>query len=335
MLGSMRFGGLGYILNTGPAYTITPAAGSVNEGNSLTFNVAGTNITNGTYYWTLSNTTDFAVSSGSFTMSSNLGSFSVTPTADATTEGQEFFTASVRTGSTSGPIVATSGTIGIIDTSTTPTISTRTDGYSAYLRLAVPFSTTTTQDDVAYLVSGSPNTAKLTPIEAGGGTITSSTFKFYNSSYQPATSGIGYTMPTAINTSTSFLIEFWARTTSTNINNWIFSNDYNTAREWTIGLNTGGTMPSNLTPNNGNGRIGGVPSGTWNHYAFSNANWWFNGVRRGSCNWGGAGYTTFNLWLGRQKDYTIFNGQINDFRIYLGTNKYGTSGFTVPASILL
>jgi len=318
-------------------YSITPAASSVNEGSSLTFNVATSNVANGTtLYWSLNNSTDFATSSGSFTINSNAATFSVTPTADTTTEGTETFIAYVRTVSTSGTIVATSSTVTINDTSITPpSISTRTDGYASLLRLAIPFSTSTNQDDVAYLVSGSPNTAKLIPFESGGGTITSSTFKFYNSSYQPATSGIGYTMPTAINTSTSFLIEFWARTTSTNTNNWIFSNDYNTAREWTIGLNTGGAMPTNLTPNGGNGRSGGISSGSWNHFAFSESSWWFNGVRRGSCNWGGTGYATFNLWVGRQKDYTIFDGQINDFRIYLGTNKYGTSGFTVPASILL
>lgn len=320
-----------------PTYSITPAASSVNEGSSLTFNVSTTNVSNGTVlYWSLNNSTDFATSSGSFTINSNAGSFSVTPTADTTTEGGETFIAYVRTNSTSGTIVATSSTVTINDTSVgPPTISTRSDSYAANLRLAIPFSTSTTTDDVAYLVSGSPNTAKLTPFEAAGGSITTSTFKFYNSSYQPATSGIGYTLPVAINTSSTFLIEFWARTTSTDINNWIFSNDYNSAREWTIGLNISGTMPANLTPNNGNGRIGGVPNGTWNHFAFSEGSWWFNGTRRGSCSWGGTGYSTFNVWVGRQKDYTIFNGQINDFRIYIGTNKYGTSNFTVPSSILL
>ncbi len=34
-----------------PTYTITPTSSSVNEGSSLTFNVTGQNIANGTYYW--------------------------------------------------------------------------------------------------------------------------------------------------------------------------------------------------------------------------------------------------------------------------------------------
>jgi plastocyanin len=122
-----------------PTYTITPTANNVDEGSPLTFNVGGTNITNGTYYWTVSRPEDFDVSSGSFTITSNVGSFNVTPTADVTTEGPETFTASVRTGSTGGTIVATSSTVTINDTSTTPaptadyTINVTNSGASAYI----------------------------------------------------------------------------------------------------------------------------------------------------------------------------------------------------------
>jgi hypothetical protein len=105
-----------------PTYAVAATGGatSVNEGSSLTFDVTGTNIVNGTYYFTVTNSGDFATSSGSFTITSNAGSFSVTPTADVTTEGAETFTASVRTGSTGGTIVATSASITINDTSITP-----------------------------------------------------------------------------------------------------------------------------------------------------------------------------------------------------------------------
>ncbi len=107
--------------STGPTYSVTGAANNVNEGSSLTFNVTTANVANSTtLYWTVSRPEDFATSSGSFTINSNAGSFSVTPTADSTTEGSETFTASVRTGSTSGTIVATSQTITINDTSTSP-----------------------------------------------------------------------------------------------------------------------------------------------------------------------------------------------------------------------
>ena len=103
-----------------PTYNLTAGAASVNEGSSVTFTAGGTNITNGTYYWTITNSGDFGTTSGAFTITSNSGSFSVSPTADSTTEGAETFTASIRSGSTSGTVLATSGSVTINDTSTTP-----------------------------------------------------------------------------------------------------------------------------------------------------------------------------------------------------------------------
>ena len=104
-----------------PTYAVAPAANNVNEGSALTFNVTTTNVADATtLYWSVTNAGDFGTSTGSFTITSNAGSFSVTPTADATTEGAETFTASVRTGSVGGSIVATSNSVTINDTSTTP-----------------------------------------------------------------------------------------------------------------------------------------------------------------------------------------------------------------------
>ena len=104
-----------------PTYDVSPAANNVNEGSSLTFNVTTTNVANGTtLYWTVTNAGDFGTSSGSFTINSDAGSFSVTPTADTTTEGAETFQAQIRTGSTSGTIVDTSTSVTINDTSQTP-----------------------------------------------------------------------------------------------------------------------------------------------------------------------------------------------------------------------
>ena len=96
---------------------------NVNEGSAQTFNAAGTNIANGTYYWTVeTNAGDFATTSGEFTITDNSGSFTVTPTADLTTEGAETFTVALRSGSITGPILATSDTATINDTSLTPLV---------------------------------------------------------------------------------------------------------------------------------------------------------------------------------------------------------------------
>lgn len=121
-IGAFRLNTLG--ANTAPAaptYSVSGAANSVNEGSNLTFNVTTTNVVNGTtLYWSLSNQTDFTVAAGTFTITSNAGSFIVSPTSDLTTEGAETFVAYVRTGSINGTIVATSQTITINDTSTAP-----------------------------------------------------------------------------------------------------------------------------------------------------------------------------------------------------------------------
>ena len=104
-----------------PTYTLTPEASTVDEGASLTFNVGGTNIGNTTLYWTIEdNLGDWATTSGTVSVELSSGSFSITPTADATTEGSETFTVALRVGSTSGTVLATSGTITITDTSLTP-----------------------------------------------------------------------------------------------------------------------------------------------------------------------------------------------------------------------
>ena len=89
-----------------------------------TFDSSGLNNTI-TVFGTPTKTTISLGYSDSFSTSGTLalssGSFSVVPYADSLTEGFEFFTISVRTTSTTGPIVATSNIISITDTSFNPT----------------------------------------------------------------------------------------------------------------------------------------------------------------------------------------------------------------------
>jgi hypothetical protein len=119
--GSASGSGFAHIFTLRKTYSVTPASSSVNEGASLTVNVSTGNVANtSTLYYTLTNSGDFTTSSGSFTINNDAGSFTVTPTADATTEGSETFQIEIRTDSISGTIVATSSTITINDTSITP-----------------------------------------------------------------------------------------------------------------------------------------------------------------------------------------------------------------------
>ena len=111
-----------------PTYSIDNNLGS-NEGVTVTANVVTANVANSTtLYWTRyyvpgepdnASDADFGSNSGSFTISSNAGSFSYTVLADTTTEGTEGYKIQIRTSSTSGTIVNTSGDQLILDTSTT------------------------------------------------------------------------------------------------------------------------------------------------------------------------------------------------------------------------
>jgi hypothetical protein len=111
-----------------PSFTVAPS--NVNEGSTASFTVENVG-PNGTYFWTVLNGTtanaDFSTVSGSFVVSGSTGgldngtgSFSVTALADRTTEGAQTFQVQVRSGSTSGTVVLTSGAITINDISLTP-----------------------------------------------------------------------------------------------------------------------------------------------------------------------------------------------------------------------
>jgi hypothetical protein len=107
------------LTSVNPTYTLTVPT-SINEGASGTCNVTTTNVSDGTtLYWTVSPAGDFSVSSGSFTINDNFGSFIISPIADLTTEGAETATINIRTESISGNIVATNSST-INDTSITP-----------------------------------------------------------------------------------------------------------------------------------------------------------------------------------------------------------------------
>jgi hypothetical protein len=107
-------------------YNVIPSRTTVSEGSSVEFTVNTTNIVNGTtLYWSAHGVSaaDFSDgdTNGSFTISSNTGTATVRSISnDVLTEGTESFYISIRTGSTSGSIVANSSSVTITDTSTSP-----------------------------------------------------------------------------------------------------------------------------------------------------------------------------------------------------------------------
>jgi len=105
------------------SYSISPSSSAVNEGDTITYTITTVGVADGTtLYWTDSGTTigvDFVgdSNSGSFTVNSGSATFTKTLKNDYLTEGTETIIVDVRTGSSSGPIVATSGVVSVADTS--------------------------------------------------------------------------------------------------------------------------------------------------------------------------------------------------------------------------
>jgi hypothetical protein len=169
-----------------PTYSFQTYSSTINEGGSGAYYIATTLVGTGTtLYWTINHITtsdaDFSSVSGSFTVNNNIGSFLVLPVADSSTEGSQTFTINIRTGSTSGSIVATSVTVTIEDTSQSaaatvpgaPTIgvATSTGSTSATVSFTAPASNggaTIT----SYTAVSSPEGITGTLSQAGSGTIT-------------------------------------------------------------------------------------------------------------------------------------------------------------------
>lgn len=125
--GNLRGATNAVLTNPFSNYIFGTIPSSIDEGSSGTFILNTTNIAdNTTLYWTINHKTttsaDFNITSGSFIINSNTGSFNITTIADLTAEGAETFTVSIRTDSTSGTVVAISSNVIINDTSTAPEI---------------------------------------------------------------------------------------------------------------------------------------------------------------------------------------------------------------------
>jgi hypothetical protein len=143
-----------FVINLGePSYTLSESATTVNEGGSVNFTINTINVGDGT---TLYYSTGGSMEAADFSNNSLTGSFTIVGTGATTgvatvtrtiandflTEGTETFTFVVRTGSTSGPVVATSQSINVIDV--VPTYSVVPSTTSVNEGSAVTFTVTTT-----------------------------------------------------------------------------------------------------------------------------------------------------------------------------------------------
>ncbi len=110
------------ITNT-TTYNFSVSSSSITEGNSVTFTVNTTGIPDGTtIYWaeTGLSSYDLQDDDGSFTISSNTGSFTVQTLQDLNTESDETLTVELRTGSSPTSVISTVNTIPSVTVTDTP-----------------------------------------------------------------------------------------------------------------------------------------------------------------------------------------------------------------------
>ena len=151
-----------------PSYTVYSDKSAVGEGGeTITWYIETFYVPTGTtLYWSLisgpgnANASDFTqnTSSGSFiintTNAAGNGYFQLTTRADVTTEGPEYVQVYIRTGSTSGTIVAAADPVTISDTSKAPTPVPPTPTPSTYVLYLDAFEGqgTSTSDDFCNLL---------------------------------------------------------------------------------------------------------------------------------------------------------------------------------------
>jgi len=108
------------------SYRVVPRQFAIDEGlgNGTAFDIYTTGVANGTIYFTVTGTVtgaDFdggVLPSGSTVITDGVSAVSFGLVADGLTEGTETYALELRTGSTSGPVVATSAFVTVNDTST-------------------------------------------------------------------------------------------------------------------------------------------------------------------------------------------------------------------------
>jgi len=96
----------------------TVASSTITEGGQATFQIRDPYFTSGTVYWTVNfngstNSSDFAATSGSVTLSAGNSTIFVETVVNDPNEGTETFYLDYRTGSTSGPVFASSPVVSV------------------------------------------------------------------------------------------------------------------------------------------------------------------------------------------------------------------------------
>ncbi len=151
--------------SSAPSITsVTPNTTSATEGDTVTFTVTDANGNTGVLYYSLNGIQTADVTgglTGSFNMTSGSGTFQVPLIADGVAEG-ESFTATVRSGSTTGTVLFTSGSVSIADAALSTGVNLRTSFHSVGVYTVSDGSSNTTANySVAEIQQNSSGAGRL------------------------------------------------------------------------------------------------------------------------------------------------------------------------------
>jgi hypothetical protein len=350
-------------INATYAFTTPTSFTNPNEGTSTVFTVVTTNVANGTVlpyiirqtgqnqnYITAADFTQGSLT-GSVTINNNSGSFTLTYVNDNLFEGSEAYYVDLY--------VAQSALVNIQDTSDGgASLKVRPDAYGrgANLKLALPFRQSTQFNDIAFTYYDSTQNVAATRTGPIGVVISTSGQKFYDGAFigDGTQTPPKYNLTTSLNTRSPFCVMFWAKTSSSNWNNWVFGNNQSSGLVDTgISLST----YNNVASPNGDlirlitygfdstlygykagdgaaGRIGGLNANQWYHFCFSKTSWWVNGAYKGNMVWVNNTWSDFIVG-GQTYASGGFSGGIQDFRVYVGNNVIADyTNFTAPTQMM-
>ena len=165
-----------------PTYQITESVSSVEEGAAVVFTVTTTNVPDGTtLYWENIGTTtanDFSdnQNDGTITITSNSGSITRTLLLDVVPAETETIILQLRTESLTGTIVATSGTVSVVDKTAVYAVSEDTTSVDEGSSVTFTITTTNVADGTTlyWVTTGTAAAADFTDnVVSGSFTITS------------------------------------------------------------------------------------------------------------------------------------------------------------------
>jgi len=159
-------------------YLITSTKTSINEGESITFNIVTRGIGDGTPLYIATTRADFTPNKATITIVGNAATFTTTANADHLTEGPQAFSVTLQA-IVDGPIVRVGPTVYLSDTSTTsPSFSITPDKLEVAEGGTVTFTINSTHIADGTILYGQCDDTNMTPsygdivINSGVGTFT-------------------------------------------------------------------------------------------------------------------------------------------------------------------